>query len=71
VKIFIAITVARQIEGDMSWVRVDKAHTQASEIDNYLKGYTTKHLESFNTPEFGAVECECVRGAMEVELEGI
>lgn len=69
-KIFLAITTARQIEGDMMWVRVEKAHVQASEIDKYVKDQkVNNYAEDFDT-EFGPVKCQCIRGVMEVELEG-
>lgn len=67
-KAFLAITVARQIEGDMIWVKVEKAHTKASEIDKYVKEKTSQYLETMNT-EFGPIECQCTRSSMEVEIE--
>jgi len=69
-KIFLAMVTARQVEGDMVWIKVEKAHVQASEIDTYIKANVGRYLESFNS-EFGPVQCECTRGVMEVELEGI
>lgn len=67
-KIFLAVTTARQIEGDMIWVRVDKAHIRASEIDQFVKG-SANSITDFTT-EFGPVKCLCTSGVMEVELEG-
>ncbi len=66
-KIFLAVVTARQIEGDMIWVRVEKANTSASIIDEYVKK-TGRYLSSFDT-EFGPIQCECTVGAIEVELE--
>lgn len=68
-KAFLAVTVARQIEGDMVWVKVEKANTKASVIDQYVKQNANQYLETMNT-EFGPIECQCIRSSMEIELEG-
>tara|TARA_Y100000034_G_scaffold43496_3_gene53077 strand:- start:9557 stop:9781 length:225 start_codon:yes stop_codon:yes gene_type:complete len=68
-KAFLAITVARQVEGDMIWVKVEKAHAKASVIDEYVKKHANQFVETMST-EFGPVECQCTRSSMEVEIEG-
>lgn len=68
-KAFIAITVARQVEGDMIWVKVEKAHTKASVIDQFVQKHAVTFVETMTT-EFGPIECQCTRSSMEIEIEG-
>jgi len=67
-KAFLAINVARQIEGDMIFVKVEKANTKATEIDKYIANNARQHLETMST-EFGPVECQCTRSSMEIDIE--
>ena len=67
-KAFLAITVARQIEGDMIFIKVEKAHTKASTIDAYVKEHSTQFVETMAT-EFGPIECQCTRSSMEFDVE--
>jgi len=68
-KIFLAVVTARQIEGDIVWIKVEKANVGASAIDEYVKTNVGRYLDDFPT-EFGTIKCECTRGVIEVELEG-
>lgn len=68
-KAFLAITVARQVEGDMIWVKVEKANVKASAIDEYIQKEKNQYLETMNT-EFGPVECQCTRSSVEIDIEG-
>lgn len=68
-KAFLAITVARQIEGDMIWVKVEKAHTKATVIDAFVSEHAKQFVETMTT-EFGPMECQCTRSSMEIEIEG-
>ena len=67
-KAFLAINVARQIEGDMIFVKVEKAHTKASAIDKYVAEHSTQFVETMTT-DFGPIECQCTRSSMEVDIE--
>ena len=67
-KAFLAINVARQIEGDMIFVKVEKAHTKASTIDTYIAKHSTQFVETMTT-DFGPIECQCTRSSMEVDIE--
>jgi hypothetical protein len=68
-KAFIAITVARQIEGDMIFIKVEKAHKKATEIDKFVEEHAKQFVETMST-EFGPVECQCTRSSMEIDIEG-
>jgi hypothetical protein len=67
-KAFLGITVARQVEGDMIWVKVEKAHTKASVIDAYVEQHEKQFVETMST-EFGPMECQCTRSSMEIDIE--
>lgn len=68
-KAFLVITVARQIEGDMIWVKVEKASYKASMIDDFVKNKANQYLEAMDT-EFGSIQCQCTRSVMEIDIEG-
>jgi hypothetical protein len=68
-KAFIAITVARQVEGDMIFIKVEKAHTKATAIDAFVAKHAKQFVETMTT-EFGPMECQCTRSSMEIDIEG-
>lgn len=75
-KIFAVITVARQVEGEYCFVRTNKAFRQAGAADVLAKKLNEKEYRvgdkfksmKLSTPN-GDLECQCIAGAFELELE--
>lgn len=67
-KIFCVISVARQVDGEMCVVKVEKSYRSASKADEYSKSLAKKYTESINTP-YGPIPFICERGVFEVDVE--
>jgi len=67
-KIFCVISVARQVDGEMCVVKVEKSFTTASKADDYSKSIAKKYAESINTP-YGPMPFICERGVFEIDVE--
>ncbi len=74
-KIYIVITVARQVEGDFIVLRTEKGFKQASDADALVAKLTNDYktaddkLKLFNISSGGqSIECYCSVGKFEVEV---
>lgn len=75
-KIFLVITIARQLNGEYVFVRVENAYTSASKVDTKIAELKKQYVDNnghpkiitLNTPN-GSVQCYCEVGPFEVELE--
>ena len=67
-KVFVVVTVARQVEGDMLSIRFEKAFAQASKADEYAKNLARTYTENVTTPD-GMIQFVCQRGVHEIEIE--
>ena len=67
-KIFAVISIARQVEGEMCVVKIDKAYTSASKADAFAKALSKKYAEEIQTPH-GPISFVCERGVFEIEVE--
>jgi hypothetical protein len=73
-KLFVVITIARQIEGEYVFIKTEKYFKRASDADKlvqHLRGqYTTPEgkivPQKISTPT-GEADCGCTVGAFEVE----
>lgn len=70
-KAFIVSTIARQVDGEYVFVRLEKGYTRASEAEKYANSIAKKFDETIPVPGVGPVPCRCERGIMEVEIEGV
>jgi hypothetical protein len=71
VKVFVVATVARQVEGEFVFVRMEQGYTTASKADEHVKALTRQFTETISVPAVGPVPCFCERGVFEVEIDGI
>lgn len=74
--VHIVLTIARQIQGEMIFVKTEKGFLQAAKADEYAQKLksdftnsdgTLKELQ-INTPQGSAI-CSCTVGAFTVEVE--
>lgn len=68
-KIYTIINIARQINGPLYFVMVEKAFKEASEAQSYLKNLKVAPIEARTTPDGNLIQCEIDRGISEIELE--
>jgi hypothetical protein len=68
-KIYTIINIARQINGPLYFVMVEKAFKEASDAQNYLKNLKASPIETRVTPNGESIQCEIDRGVSEIELE--
>ena len=67
-KTFVIIKVARQINGELVFVKVEKAFKDQSKAEQYLIGKNTT-IEKIETKSGHSVECSCEIGIFDVEIE--
>lgn len=67
-KIYIVQNVARQVEGELIVVQVEKAYLERSHAERHLSSLSRQRTEILTT-EAGQIQCFCVRGIYEVEVE--
>lgn len=75
-KVFIPVIVARQIDGEYVFVRIENAYTAASKVDKKIEELKKEFVDSngrpkpvvLNTPNGGA-NCFCEIAPFEVEVE--
>ena len=68
-KVFAILDVARQINGDMVFVKIEKAYSSITKAQEYLKtveGNTTELVQ--NSSGF-SVECSCLKSLYEIDVE--
>lgn len=76
-RIYVVMTVARQIQGDYTFIRAAGAFKRASKADELVKKIAKDFVDengkaktvSVSTPQGNAI-CFCEVGAFELELEG-
>lgn len=66
-KVYIVQNVARQVEGDLMMVQVEKGFQDRKEAENHLATLPRQKTEMLKT-EMGEIECFCVRGIYEIEV---
>lgn len=66
-KVYIVQNVARQVEGDLMVVQVEKGFVVKDDAVQYLAELPVKSVQKVKT-EIGEIECLCVRGVYEVEI---
>lgn len=67
-KIYLCITVGQELDGRNVIVRVDKASTNKSVVDQFLSTNKPTWVEKFQVPE-GLVDMYFQRNGQEIEVE--
>lgn len=67
-KVFAVVTLGRQVQGEYVLLRAEKAFTQASKADEYVKGLAKTFTEKIHTAT-GPIECLCERGVFEMDVD--
>ena len=66
-KLFVVVSIARQVNGEYCVVKVEKAFTKQTSADSFSKNLAKKYAEVIQTPN-GSIECVCERGVFEVDV---
>jgi len=67
-KVFAVVTVATEIEGRYTAVKFEKAFTQASKADEYVKGLSKQWREVIKQGN-ASIDCVCERHVHELDVE--
>lgn len=75
-KIYVVATVARQLDGEYVFVRMDKGFKQASKADAYTQEIKKMYVGGDGKPKTvrvstpnGTADCICEVGPFEVDIE--
>lgn len=68
-KIFAIINVARQINGDMVFVKVEKAFKSNSQAEEYIKPFEKPVIEMIQNSKGFSIECSCLKSVCEIDVE--
>jgi|LakMenEpi03Aug12_release.lakeMendotaPanAssembly.Ray.scaffolds.fasta_scaffold00614_85 hypothetical protein len=68
-KAYIIVNVARQINGEFIFVRMEKAFKDDTVAKNYLNSVESNYKDLVQNSNGFSVECMCSRGFFEVEVE--
>jgi hypothetical protein len=68
-KVFAIMNVARQLNGDMVFVKIEKAFISGSKAQEYLKTVETNTTELIQNSSGFSVECNCLRSLYEIDVE--
>lgn len=68
-KAFAVINVARQINGDMVFVKIEKAFLSSSAAAEYITPFEKATTEMIQNSNGFSVECSCIKSVCEIEIE--
>lgn len=75
-KAFIVIASGRQVEGEFTFVRVEKGFLSAAQADGFRDQLQKSYIREDGSPknitistQYGDIDCHCVASAFEVEIE--
>ena len=68
-KTYIVVNVARQINGEFVFVRVEKAFKDLKKAEDYLKSVENNHKDVVQNSSGFSVECMCYRSIFDIEIE--
>lgn len=68
-KIFAIINVARQVDGDMVFVKIEKAFKSNTKADDYIKSYDKSSTEMIQNSSGFSVQCSCLKSVYEIDVE--
>lgn len=61
--------MARQINGEMVFVKVEKAFKDSSSAEKYLSDIGKSSKENIKLNPNQAIECSCERGIFDIEID--
>jgi hypothetical protein len=73
--LFVVITLAHQVEGEIILIKTEKAFTKAGKADELVKKLNNDFRDGDKfktmkmTTEYGEIDCKCTAGAFDIELE--
>ena len=67
-KVFVVMSIARQVDGEYCVLKAEKAFKKASKADEYANGLAKRYTESIPTPG-GPMACVCERGVFELDVD--
>lgn len=67
-KIYVIVSVARQVEGEIVVVKPEKAYKSRERAEESASKLARQYAETVTTPT-GPVQCVCTRGVFEIEVE--
>lgn len=68
-KIFIVANVARQINGEFVFVKIEKAFKDSKKAENYLTLAENPYKDMVQNSTGFSVECMCYKSIFDVEVE--
>jgi hypothetical protein len=68
-KVFAIVDVARQINGDMVFVKIEKAYLSLTKAQEYLKTVENNTTELIQNSSGFSVECSCIKSLYEMDAE--
>lgn len=68
-KIYVIANVARQINGEFIFVRIEKAFKESKKAEDYLKSVEVYYKDLVQNSSGFSIECMCSRGIFDVEVE--
>lgn len=68
-RIFTIVNVARQINGEFVFVKIEKAFKDSKKAEEYLNSIENPRREIIQNSTGFSVECMCSYGIFDVEIE--
>lgn len=68
-KAFVIINVARQVNGEMVFVKIEKAFKSYTKAEEYLKPLAKNSTEIIQNSNGFSIECSCMKSIYEIEIE--
>ena len=68
-KIFVVINVARQINGEFIFVKIEKAFKDSKKAQEYLGSTENPYKDMVQNSTGFSVECMCSKGLFDIEIE--
>lgn len=68
-KVFLIVNVARQINGEFIFVKVEKAFKDSSKAENYFNSLAKTKNQLIQTAQGFSVECSCEYSIFDVEID--
>jgi hypothetical protein len=66
-KVFVVATIARQIEGEYVFIKIENGYKSAGKAEAEMKAKSKTYTEQIVTPG-GPINCLCERGVFEVDV---
>lgn len=68
-KIYIVVNVARQINGEFIFVKVEKAFKESKKAEEFISSAENPYKDLVQNSSGFSVECMCSRGIFDIEIE--